>query len=145
MIPPPMAALHLALGPIILVGVLVVVLPVGICMLCSLIYFLQAWSREHISPGRKALALTWSFSAPVLMGIPAVALILSDGFVGMGWLIFLLMLVQPCLICRLVLRYNFKRSLMSILCIYGPAAAILLIILLRLLWGFGRMAESVPF
>lgn len=80
----PMAALSLALGPIILAGLLVVVLPVGICMLCSLIYFLQAWSRESITPGRKAWALTWSFSAPVLMGIPAVALILSDEFVGMG-------------------------------------------------------------
>lgn len=140
MIPVLTTALHLAQAPIILVGVLVVVLPVGICMLCSLIYFLVAWSGEDVSSCRKTLALIWSFFTPILMGIPAVALIFSDEFVVMGALIFLLMLVQPCLICRLVLRYSFKRSLLSILCIYGPSA----LILLKLLWSFNRMAESAP-
>lgn len=70
----------IAQEPIILAGMLVFVLPVGICMLCSLIYFLVAWSGENVSSGRKTLALTWSFLSPILMGIPAVALMLSNEF-----------------------------------------------------------------
>ncbi len=53
----------------------------------------------------------------------------------------LLMLIQPCFICRLVLRFSFKRSLLSILFIYGPLA----LILFKLPWSFSRMAESTPF
>lgn len=75
------------------------------------------------------------------MGIPAVALMLSNEFMMEGCLIMLLMLIQPCFICRLVLRFSFKRSLLSILFIYGPLA----LILFTLLWSFSRMAESTPF
>ena len=134
-----LTALPLAQGPIILAGLLVIVLPVGICMLSSLIYFLVAWNGEKVSPGRKTLALVWSFLAPILMGIPAAVLMLRSEFMVEGWL--LLMLIQPFLICRLVLRFSIKRSLLSILCIYGPLA----LLLLRLLWSFGRMSDGAAF
>lgn len=52
-----------------------------------------------------------------------------------------MLLIQPFLICRLVLRYSIKRSLLSILCIYGPLA----LLLLRLLWSFGRMSDGAAF
>lgn len=135
-----LTALPLAQGPIILAGLLVIVLPVGICMLSSLIYFLVAWNGETVSPGRKTLALVWSFLAPILMGIPAAVLMLRNEFMVVGCLL-LLLLIQPCLICRLVLRFSIKRSLLSILCIYGPLA----LLLLRLLWSFGRMSDGALF
>lgn len=134
-----LTALPLAQGPIILAGLLVIVLPVGICMLSSLIYFLVAWNGEKVSPGRKTLALVWSFLAPILMGIPAAVLMLRNEFMVVGCL--LLLLIQPCLICRLVLRFSIKRSLLSILCIYGPLA----LLLLRLLWSFSRMSDGAAF
>ena len=134
-----LTALPLAQGSIILAGLLVIVLPVGICMLSSLIYFLVAWSGENVSPGRKTLALVWSFLVPILMGIPAAVLMLRSEFMVEGWL--LLMLIQPFLICRLVLRFSIKRSLLSILCIYGPLA----LLLLRLLWSFSRMSDGAAF
>lgn len=52
-----------------------------------------------------------------------------------------MLLIQPCLICRLVLSFSIKRSLLSILCIYGP----LVLILLRLLWSFSRMSDGAAF
>lgn len=134
-----LTALSLAQGPIILAGLLMIVLPVGICMLSSLIYFLVAWNGENVSPGRKTLALVWSFLVPILMGIPAAVLMLRNEFMVVGCL--LLLLIQPFLICRLVLRFSIKRSLLSILCIYGPLA----LILLRLLWSFSRMSDGAAF
>lgn len=136
-----LTALPLAQGPIILAGLLVIVLPVGICMLSSLIYFLVAWNGEKVSPGRKTLALVWSFLAPILIGSPAAVLMLRNEFMVEGCLLLMLLLIQPCLICRLVLRFSIKRSLLSILCIYGPLA----LILLRLLWSFGRMSDGAAF
>lgn len=136
-----LTALPLAQGPIILAGLLVIVLPVGICMLSSLIYFLVVWNGEKVSPGRKTLALVWSFLAPILMGIPAAVLMLRNEFMVVGCLLLLLLLIQPCLICRLVLRFSIKRSRLSILCIYGPLA----LLLLRLLWSFGRMSDGALF
>ena len=136
-----LTALPLAQGSIILAGLLVIVLPVGICMLSSLIYFLVAWNGEKVNPGRKTLALVWSFLAPILMGIPAAVLMLRNEFMVEGCLLLMLLLIQPCLICRLVLRFSIKRSLLSILCIYGPLA----LILLRLLWSFGRMSDGAAF
>lgn len=135
-----LTALPLAQGSIILAGLLVIVLPVGICMLSSLIYFLVAWNGENVSPGRKTLALVWSFLVPILMGIPAAVLMLRSEFMVEGWLLMLL-LIQPFLICRLVLRFSIKRSLLSIPCIYGPLA----LILLRLLWSFSRMSDGAAF
>ncbi len=135
-----LTALPLAQGSIILAGLLVIVLPVGICMLSSLIYFLVAWNGENVSPGRKTLALVWSFLAPILMGIPAAVLMLRNEFMVEGCLL-LLLLIQPFLICRLVLRFSIKRSLLSIPCIYGPLA----LILLRLLWSFSRMSDGAAF
>ena len=136
-----LTALPLAQGPIILAGLLVIVLPVGICMLSSLIYFLVAWNGEKVSPGRKTLALVWSFLAPILMGIPAAVLMLRNEFMVEGSLLLMLLLIQPFLICRLVLRFSIKRSLLSIPCIYGPLA----LLLLRLLWSFGRMSDGALF
>lgn len=136
-----LTALPLAQGSIILAGLLVIVLPVGICMLSSLIYFLVAWNGENVSPGRKTLALVWSFLVPILMGIPAAVLMLRSEFMVEGWLLLLLLLIQPFLICRLVLRFSIKRSLLSILCIYGPLA----LLLLRLLWSFDRMSDGAAF
>ncbi len=136
-----LTALPLAQGSIILAGLLVIVLPVGICMLSSLIYFLVAWNGENVSPGRKTLALVWSFLAPILMGIPAAVLMLRNEFMVEGCLLLLLLLIQPFLICRLVLRFSIKRSLLSIPCIYGPLA----LILLRLLWSFSRMSDGAAF
>lgn len=136
-----LTALPLAQGTIILAGLLVIVLPVGICMLSSLIYFLVAWNGENVSPGRKTLALVWSFLVPILMGIPAVALMLRNEFMVEGCLLLMLLLIQPFLICRLVLRFSIKRSLLSIPCIYGPLA----LLLLRLLWSFGRMSDGALF
>lgn len=135
-----LTALPLAQGTIILAGLLVIVLPVGICMLSSLIYFLVAWNGENLSPGRKTLALVWSFLVPILMGIPAAVLMLRSEFMVEGCLLMLL-LIQPFLICRLVLRFSIKRSLLSIPCIYGPLA----LLLLRLLWSFGRMSDGALF
>ena len=136
-----LTALPLAQGTIILAGLLVIVLPVGICMLSSLIYFLVAWNGENVSPGRKTLALVWSFLVPILMGIPAAVLMLRNEFMVEGCLLLMLLLIQPFLICRLVLRFSIKRSLLSILCIYGPLA----LLLLRLLWSFGRMSDGALF
>lgn len=135
-----LTALPLAQGSIILAGLLVIVLPVGICMLSSLIYFLVAWNGENVSPGRKTLALVWSFLVPILMGIPAAVLMLRNEFMVEGGLLMLL-LIQPFLICRLVLRFSIKRSLLSILCIYGPLA----LILLRLLWSFKMLSDGAAF
>lgn len=136
-----LTALPLAQGSIILAGLLVIVLPVGICMLSSLIYFLVAWNGENVSPGRKTMALVWSFLAPILMEIPAAVLMLRNEFMVEGCLLLLLLLIQPFLICRLVLRFSIKRSLLSIPCIYGPLA----LILLRLLWSFSRMSDGAAF
>ena len=136
-----LTALPLAQGTIILAGLLVIVLPVGICMLSSLIYFLVAWNGENVSPGRKTLALVWSFLVPILMGIPAAVLMLRNEFMVEGCLLLMLLLIQPFLICRLVLRFSIKRSLLSIPCIYGPLA----LILLRLLWSFSRMSDGAAF
>lgn len=136
-----LTALPLAQGSIILAGLLVIVLPVGICMLSSLIYFLVAWNGENVSPGRKTLALVWSFLAPILMEIPAAVLMLRNEFMVEGCLLLMLLLIQPFLICRLVLRFSIKRSLLSIPCIYGPLA----LILLRLLWSFSRMSDGAAF
>lgn len=136
-----LTALPLAQGSIILAGLLVIVLPVGICMLSSLIYFLVAWNGENVSPGRKTLALVWSFLVPILMGIPAAVLMLRNEFMVEGCLLLMLLLIQPFLICRLVLRFSIKRSLLSIPCIYGPLA----LILLRLLWSFSRMSDGAAF
>ena len=66
---------------------------------------------------------------------------LRNEFMVEGCLLLMLLLIQPCLICRLVLRFSIKRSLLSILCIYGPLA----LILLRLLWSFGRMSDGAAF
>lgn len=136
-----LTALPLAQGSIILAGLLVIVLPVGICMLSSLIYFLVAWNGENVSPGRKTLALVWSFLVPILMGIPAAVLMLRNEFMVEGCLLLMLLLIQPFLICRLVLRFSIKRSLLSIPCIYGPLA----LLLLRLLWSFSRMSDGAAF
>lgn len=115
----------IAMAPFILVALLVIMSPFGICMLSALVYFLIAWRRSMLSIWRKISALVWFFASLLLLGVPTAACVLHEETLVQGCLLFLLLLVQPCLICHLLLRFNFKRSLMSILYIYGSSAVIL--------------------